>query len=498
LEAGKKARTRSAVALVFAARQAERILGILSIAVLARLLAPADFGIVALAGSVVAVAEVLSRFGFDWGVIRLEKPDREHYDTAWTLRVIAGVAVFAVILAAAYPMAELMQRPVLVWVIAALGLNTLVGAFENIWMAEYRRNTEFGPEFKVRVSAKVVGLVSSVALALLTRSYWSLVVGVLASTCTTVGLSYVMHKAVPRWTLTKRAELLGFSAWMLITQAIEVARIRLAELWLGRHFGTTSVGHYVMAHELASLATDEIAAPVNRVVFANYAQIGNDIDRLRATYFQVAGMVWLVAVPAAVGVWLCARHIIAILLGPQWLQAVEMLQVLAVFGLLTVLESSTRSVYFGLGRARFVACLSAVGMLAFIAAIATLGSSAGAVGVAWAQVAAAAAVVIVNLTALFWTLRIRIPQFVAHNFRIIAASAAMALFVTYVDRLISFNRPDLLLVELAIMVGAGVLSYGATLFALWFVSGRPGGSETLLISLVSQRWSERKTPASAP
>jgi O-antigen/teichoic acid export membrane protein len=164
LEAGKKARTRSAVALVFAARQAERILGILSIAVLARLLAPADFGIVALAGSVVAVAEVLSRFGFDWGVIRLEKPDREHYDTAWTLRVIAGVAVFAVILAAAYPMAELMQRPVLVWVIAALGLNTLVGAFENIWMAEYRRNTEFGPEFKVRVSAKVVGLVSSVAL----------------------------------------------------------------------------------------------------------------------------------------------------------------------------------------------------------------------------------------------------------------------------------------------------------------------------------------------
>ena len=115
-----RASNSKAAAWTLAARQAERLLGIASIAILARVLSPSEFGIVAMAGSVVALVEVLAAFGFDWALMRVRVRTRAHYDTAWTLRVISGFVIFVVLALAAYPAAIYFRQPAVTGIVVAI------------------------------------------------------------------------------------------------------------------------------------------------------------------------------------------------------------------------------------------------------------------------------------------------------------------------------------------------------------------------------------------
>ena len=304
----KRGSAPRAVIWTVAAKQAERLLGIVSISILARALSPADFGLVAMAGSVVAIIEVMSYFGFDWSLLRLSDATRAHYNTAWTLRVLTGASVALLILLAAYPASLYFHRPAVAWVIVAMGLTTLLGSFDNIWMAEFRRNTQFEPEFRLRIAAKIAGFIASVGIAITTHSYWALVAGLSVSSLTSVLMSYRLHRSRPSWDLSRHAELLQFSVWLIGTNILETLRTRVADIWIGRHLGSNQVGHYALASEISALASSELVAPINRVVFSNYAQLQSDTNALREAYLRVSGIIWLVAFPATVGIAFVARR----------------------------------------------------------------------------------------------------------------------------------------------------------------------------------------------
>lgn len=473
---------------VLAARQGERLLGLLSITILARVLSPADFGLVGMAGSVVALVEVISRFGFDWALVRLQNPTRQHYDTAWTLRVISGLVVCTVLLIAAWPAALIFHRPAVAWLVIAMGANSFIGAFENIWMAEYRRQTRFDPEFNVRMGAKVAGFIVGVGYAIVTHSYWALVVGVTASSLATVALSYVLHPGRPRWDFSQRADLLHFSIWLLIGNVTETLRARFADMWLGRALGASSVGYFSIAQEISALASTELAAPINRVVFANYSQLGNDVDKLRNEYLRVSTAIWLIGFPAAVGIWTCATQIVAVLLGKQWIDAVAVLQILAIAGLLGIVAANTQYVYWALGRTRFVATLSIVGSICFILFTAFFGVRWGLTGVAWGQVAAASIAVAINMSVLFRRLRLGFFEFARVNYRVVVASTLMGICVSAVGHWWDTRLGAVPLVELGVMVATGVVVYAAALFGLWWLTGRSAGTEAEIFALLRRRF----------
>jgi len=154
--AKSRASNSKAAAWTLAARQAERLLGIASIAILARVLSPSEFGIVAMAGSVVALVEVLAAFGFDWALMRVPTRTRAHYDTAWTLRVISGFVIFVVLAAAAYPAAIYFRQPAVAGIVVAMGANSVIGSLENIGIVDFRLQMRFDREFRLRTAAKRV------------------------------------------------------------------------------------------------------------------------------------------------------------------------------------------------------------------------------------------------------------------------------------------------------------------------------------------------------
>lgn len=468
--------TWRAVAWTLATRQSERVLGVISISILARLLSPGDFGLVAMAASVAAIVEVLSAFGFDWALIRLPVATRAHYDTAWTLRVISGMTIFAVLSAAAYPAALLFSRPAILPIVVAMGFNALLGSAGNIWMTEYRRTSRFDQEFKLNFFSRVAGFITSIVWAVHSRSYWALVFGTTASRFVMSLLSYRMHPRRPRWDLSRHADLMHFSTWLLLGNATDVLRSRFSDMWIGRNIGAREVGLYSMAQEIAGLASTEIAEPVNRAVFARYSQFEGDVARLRPVYLRVSGLIWSIGMPAALGIDLCAPDIVAILLGDQWSGATGVLRVLACANVMNIMAANTHYVYWALGRSRFVTLLSIAGAAVFIVFTLILGSYHGVLGVAWAQVAAAAVVLVLNFTVLSKTLDLNLTDMLVRNYRVVLASAAMVGLVLAIQPAAGAAQFGHW-ARLLLFAGVGAIGYLAALLTLWGLTGGPPGPE---------------------
>ena len=466
-----------AVARTLAARQSERLFGVVSIAILARLLTPADFGLVAMAASITVIAEVLSAFGFDWALIRLPDARPEHYHTAWTLGVLCGLLILAVLCAAAYPAAWIFGRPAVMPIMIMMGVNGLIGSLANVWMAEYRRFNRFDLEFKLNLAARVAGFLTAIGWAAGTHSYWALVFGTTAYRLALTTLSYRLHPKRPRWAMSRSKDLLHFSGWLLAGNVTEVLRARFAAMWIGKEVGSREVGLFSMAQEFAALASTELAQPINRALFANYSQLEGDVAALREAYLRVSGVIWCIGLPAAAGIALCAPDIVGILLGGQWSNAADILRILAVANMLSIMAANTQYVYWALGRSRFVAILAIAGGVAFVSLTLLLGRYQGVMGVAWAQVAASALVLLVNFSVLGRTLDLSLARLLLRNHRVILAAAAMCGIVLCLQSSFGTAPGHNHWGRLAGSVVAGVGAYFGTLIALWHLAGAPSGPE---------------------
>lgn len=475
----------AAIIWTFGANQIESIMAIANTMILARLLTPADFGVVAIATSVVALGEVFIAFGFDWALLRIQNPTRAHYDTAWTMRAMCSLIVFLVLSAAAVPAASILQQPETIWLIIAISGTGLISALQNIGIVDFRRYMQLDAEFRLRVAAKTAGVIVGLGAAVATRSYWSLVAGVLASRLAHTLLSFYMHKFRPRIDLSAHADLLSFSIWMLVTRITEVLHHRFSEMWLGRNLGASSAGLYSLASELSELASSQISAPVQRVMFTRYAEHANTQPLLQEAFLKVSSAVWAIAFPAAVGIGVCADQIVSILLGPQWTTSASILRILAAAGVVAVVSSSTHTMYMAAGWIRFTAILSGIAAAVFIILTLMLGPWYGVLGVAIAQVGAAIIALIVNLTVLRRAAGIPVMALFARNWRVLAAGTIMGIFVHKLPGLWS-GYELAALPELLLMVAAGVTSYFITIGILWMVTKRPEGPEEDLLELLQQ------------
>ncbi len=178
---------------MIAMRWSMRLLGLVSTAILARLLTPEDFGLVAMAAIAVGLVEVFSQIGVELALIRHPNPQRRHYDTAWTFNlltglILGGLMVLVAPLAAAF-FEEPRVEPVL-WVLAAA---PLVRGAVNIGIVDFRRDLRFAKDFQYNFITRIAGFVTTVTLALVFRNYWALVIGTMAHGVYGLIVSFFIH-----------------------------------------------------------------------------------------------------------------------------------------------------------------------------------------------------------------------------------------------------------------------------------------------------------------
>jgi O-antigen/teichoic acid export membrane protein len=432
---------------------------------------------VGIAAAFAGVFEVMTSFGFDWALVRHPMPERRHYDTAFTLRLGVTLLSAALMLASAPLVARFYGDPRLQPILAVVALSGLVGALENVGLAEYRRELRFDVEFRQQMAGKLAGLAVAVGVAATTHSYWALVLGTLASRVASVAASYALHPYRPRLGLSARRELFSFSIWLQLNSVLTLLKDRFSALVLGRAAGSPAVGLYGLAHELAYLSTSELAAPINRVVFSRYAQLQGDRDRLREGYLAVVGVIWLAALPLAAGIWLTADYLVLLLAGDAWASAIPVLELLAVAGALAVLSSNAGYVFVALGVPRVMTAIKAAGFLVLVPAMLLLVPRLGMRGAALAAIACAAVEAPLHVGLLVRWLRIGVRDLLAPMWRPVLGCACML-------PVVQLARPDAVgaalaerALELALLAAIGTATYAAVVAAAWLAAGRPAGAE---------------------
>ncbi len=467
----------------------ERSLGLISTIILARLLVPADFGLIAMAMSMIAALELMSAFSFD--VVLIQKQDsatRDHYNTAWTFNVMFGVLSALILLLLANPAARFYAEPRLETVMYFLALGNFIQGLENIGIIAFRKEMTFNKEFTFQVLKKLAGFAVTVPLAFLLHNYWALVAGILSGKLAGVLLSYIMQGYRPALSLRAAGELFHFSKWLFINNIVNFLKLRSADFVLGKTAGSQQLGLYTVGYEIANLPTTELVAPINRAVFPGYSKLTHDISKLRDGFISVIALITMLAVPAGVGIAATASLLVPVVLGSKWLDTIPLIQLLALSGAVGAMQTNIGSIYLALGKPKILTLLGAVHVSIFIPLVIVLSSRHGAIGAAWGSFISVLLLFPVNYIFLMRVIRLRLSRLLLAMWRPVA-SALLMFYV--VDRYIDLLSPDVLggniYANLFISVGIGVLVYVTAILLLWMLSGKPRGAEQQVLEKLSAR-----------
>jgi lipopolysaccharide exporter len=456
----------------------DRGVGLVSTVVLARLLAPVDFGVVAIAMMLIGTLQLLFAFNFDVHLIQKPNAGRPEFDTAWTFNALFGAVTAVLLSALAHLVAVFYHEPRLEAVVYSLALGCFIAGLANIGPVIFRREMRFDREFKFMLGKRLAPVLVTIPIAIWLHSYWALVIGQLTGTIASVLLSYYVSDYRPRWSLAARSELFHASKWLFINNILAFLNGRASEFVIGKLAGVSGLGVYSISYEISTMPTTELVAPINRAAFPGYARLAHDIDELRNSFLGVISVIALFALPAGIGIAAVADLMVPAVLGWKWLEAIPLIQVLALFSVLTALQTNISYVYLAVGRPRLITGVAAVQFVVLISLLLPATWKWGATGAAWSFLITAICMVPVNQVLIHKQLNLSALGYAARLWRPAAAVALMTLAVHAIKRNLTLgNETHTYILALLLCVAAGALVYALSLYVFWHLSGRPAGAE---------------------
>lgn len=465
-----------------------RSIGMISILILARLLSPADFGIVALAMAMITALEMLGNFSFDVALIQNQNATSQHYDTVWTISLMFQTAVSLLLVGAAYPIASIFSEPLLGRALIVLSIVPILDGLQNIKVVDFRKNMLFHKDFTFLLTKRVLSFAVTIPLAFLLRNYWALIIGTIASRLGGTIISYVLIPHLPKLGIKHWKELFNFSKWMFANNLLFFLRMRSSSFIIGKIAGAQSLGVFEVSNEFSNLPMTELVAPINRVVLPGLSKISGNRQQFGDSYIEIIGMIMLLAVPAGIGIAAIAEPLVHVALGDKWLDAVPIISILGIAGAISCTETNTGATCMALGRPDLVAKLYAFYVVILLALTTWFVTKFGVIGAAWALLVAALINIPVYYVIMLRRFEIRVNRFLAVVWRPIIASVFMFFFV----RLFLAAQPKMsgsldTLPVLVQSIAIGLFVYGSTIIGLWYLAGRPGGAEQQIWVQVSVR-----------
>lgn len=465
--------------IVIAMRFTDRAIGVISTMILARILLPADFGIIAMSFVVVGLVDVLLDLGVAIVLVQKSHATQDDYDAAWTLRLIQSAIAALVVFAAAYPANNYFHDARVTSVIQVLALATFIAGFENIGIVTFQKRMEFGQEFRFFFAKRMAGFLATLIAALLLHSYWAMVIGTLVGRAVGVLLSYAMHPMRPRWQFAHIRSILSFSSWNLIRGIGAYLMDNLHRLLVGRRENASVMGAYSLASDITAIPTTELLAPMNRVLFPLLVAAKDSPQQFKDLFLRAIGVQALLGIPAGVGLALVAPELVRALLGERWMMAVPFVQIMGGTNVVTALMSSSGYVLLALGKANASAGYGWLQVAIFASLAVLLIPDGGALAIAQLRLGVA----FVGLLIFVGVIRRQYPLWTRSDllqsvWRPCLAAGVMALVLHALPAM--SGLPALAALLLKGVLGAAI--YAGALFVLWRLAGQPAGAESYLLA----------------
>jgi lipopolysaccharide exporter len=320
----------------------QRSIGLISILILARLLTPDDFAIVALTAITVHFFDMLSSAGSEQYIIQKDDVVAADLNTAWTIDIVFKSALWFVLILFSSIIAVFFEQPELEIALYASSFILIINALKNPGFFVKKQNFEYGEIFWLSVFQRLVTFVLVIVIAYIEKSYWALIIGDIVSSIIYTGGSYLLDKFRPKLSLQHWRKQWGFSGWLFLKGIVGYMRSQIDTLIVSKFFPQAQLGQYYMARDIAMIPSHNIISPAIEPLLAAFRKSRNSVEALevkvRISLFSVS----LVSIPIFVFLWCFPGEIIAVLLGDQWAEAGPLLHALSLlplyFSFILVLE----------------------------------------------------------------------------------------------------------------------------------------------------------------
>lgn len=476
------------------ARIATNLLNAATLLILARLLTPQDFGIVAIASAVLHFVISLTQVSIFQALVQRSVVTKEHIDTAWTIALLRTLLIAGFFLLAAWPLSIVYNDPRMVPVFIVTGLTGAVTGLFNPHMNLATKDMRFGPLTVFQICQKGSGLIVAIVLALIFQSFWAIIIGNFMGAALASLLSYFLIPYRPRLTLVHARDIWGFSGWMFLNQLCETVNWRFDQLAVSIAVPKAQMGLYAMADSLAVIPTRETIQPLREALFPGLAVLNGDPARMGASCMRAQATIAFISMPLGIGLALVAGPAVEVVLGAKWLAIVPFVQIFSAAYAIGALTSCFPPTAMALGETKLNFLQQFWVMVLRIPLIVAGLLTGGLIGAALGRLASEIFSSAISAWYMRRLLGISIRQQVASHSTALLGLAVMTLAVWQAQPVVE-SLSSSALIQLVALSSVGGLAYAAASATLWLMGGRSHGPVAELFGVVARFLPARARPA---
>lgn len=426
--------------------------------VLARLLGPEAFGLVALATIFLTFIQMFLDQGFAEAIVQRETVEPEHLDTAFWVSLGISIFLTGICIASAGFVAGFFKEPGITPIVRWLSLSFVLKGLNSVQGAILQRNLDFKSLATRTIGGMWVGAAVGLGMAWAGCGVWSLVGQQLSNLVVGIPLLWALSDWRPRFRVSKKHfhELFSFGINLMAFNVLNFFNRRSDNLLIGYFLGSVALGYYNVAYRIIQIMTDIIANVTTQVALPAFSRMQQEPERLRNAFYKVTQITSLISFPAFIGVAVLTPELVSVMFGKEWLACIPVMRVLAFVGILQTLFYFNSTVLLAMGKTDWRLWLNVVSSITNVIAFA--------VTVQWGIVAVAMAYTIrgylfspLPLVVIRKLIDLNLITYLRQYFAPFGGSVAMAAAMFGTRHFLS----DLLLpqVVLAISVVIGIVVY---------------------------------------
>jgi O-antigen/teichoic acid export membrane protein len=432
---------------------------LISTAILARLLAKNDFGLVAVAVVSINYLSVFKDLGLGAALIQRKGDIKEAANTVFTINIVIGLLLSALIIPLAPWVADYFHDPQVTSVLRWMGFSFIINALGSVHTNWLVRDLEYRRKLVPDLGGALTKGAVSIAMAYAGYGVWSLVAGQLAGAIASVLLVWMILPWRPRLTLDRNIvrPLMKFGGSITLVDILTQITDNIDYVIVGRIFGLVPLSIYTLAYRLPEMLLIGNLWVMGGVVFPAFSSLQDRPEELRRGFLASVRLVELIAMPICLGLLIAADPIVRVVFGDQWLEAIPILRVLAVYAWVYSLGYHVGGFYKAIGRPDILLRLSLLNLVIIIPAL-LIGARFGIIGVAIGHLIAVLIRRIISLGLATRFVKVKLTEIFGELRPSLLAGLAMAPVTLLAYYLTSSLNPFLQLILIALFGASSYLS----------------------------------------
>lgn len=321
--------------------------------ILARLLSPREFGLMAMVITLTNFAGIFTELGFGAALIRRQDVQPEHLSSVFWLNVTSGLLLTLLFIVSAPLIADFYQEPSLVLLTSLISINFFINSLGVVQNALMNKNLEFAMLSRITLAAVSGASAVAILMASLGFGVWSLVVQSVVRSVMVTALLWKLNNWRPSFVFNWKAikDMLGFSTNLVGTQALNYWARNIDNILIGRFLGTVELGVYSRAYTIMLFPIINVSQVISNVLFPSFSLISEDKLRIKQLYLKITRLVALITFPMMLTVFVTAESFVLTVFGSHWAEVIPILQILSLLGITQSIMTLNGSLYLSQNRA---------------------------------------------------------------------------------------------------------------------------------------------------